>query len=119
MTYRYGLPRPEMFRGLVALSSVLPDLETLEARIPPIGKSSSGGDGTNSERSQSVFISHGVRDELVSVDSARQARTFLERLGFIPDYREDAFGHEISSALLEELRVWLGHVLPPGNLGES
>lgn len=119
MTYRYGLARPEMFRGLVALSSVLPDLETLEARIPPIEKSNSGAGKTNSKRSQRVFISHGVRDELVSVDSARQARTFLERLGFIPDYREDAFGHEISRALLGELRVWLGHVLPPENCGES
>lgn len=115
MAYRCGLLRPEMFRGLVALSSVLPDLETLESRVPPIRTGNANDnctDITNPGRSQRIFISHGVRDELVPVDSARQARTFLERIGFLPDYREDAFGHEISNSLLEELRVWLERVLP-------
>ena len=71
MTYRCGLGRPEVFAGLVALSSVLPDLDVLRERLP-------------SERTQQVFIAHGLHDDLVTVDRAQQARAFLEEAGYHP-----------------------------------
>ena len=83
MTYRCGLGRPEVFAGLVALSSVLPDLDVLRERLP-------------SERTQQVFIAHGLLDDLVTVDQAQQAREFLEEAGYHPAYREYPMAHEIS-----------------------
>ena len=100
MTYRCGLGRPEVFAGLVALSSVLPDLDVLRERLP-------------SERTQQVFIAHGLHDDLVTVDRAQQARAFLEEAGYHPVYREYPMAHEISPDLVEDLVEWLHRVLPP------
>lgn len=100
MTYRCGLGRPDVFAGLVALSSVLPDLDVLRERLPP-------------ERTQQVFIAHGLFDDLVTVDRAQQARAFLEEAGYRPAYREYPMAHEISPDLVADLAGWLHRVLPP------
>ena len=100
MTYRCGLGRPDVFAGLAALSSVLPDLDVLRERLPP-------------ERTQHIFIAHGLRDDIVLLHSAEQARAFLEETGYHPVYREYPMGHEISPDLVADLAEWLHRVLPP------
>ena len=100
MTYRCGLPRPDRFAGLVALSSVMPDEEALTASLPD-------------ERSQPIFIAHGVHDELLPIDRGRQALDFLEREGYSPQYKEYDMGHEISPEVLADLVPWINKVLPP------
>ena len=100
MTYRCGLGRPDVFAGLVALSSVLPDLDVLRERLP-------------SERTQQVFIAHGLHDDLVFLHLAQQAREFLEEAGYHPVYREYPMAHEISPELVADLAEWLHRVLPP------
>ena len=100
MTYRCGLGRPEVFAGLVALSSILPDLDVLRERLPP-------------ERTQQVFIAHGLLDDLVTVDQAQQARAFLEEAGYHPAYHEYPMAHEISPELVADFAEWLHRVLPP------
>ena len=100
MTYRCGLGRPDVFAGLVALSSVLPDLDVLRERLP-------------AERTQQVFIAHGLHDDIVFLHSAEQAKTFLEEAGYRPVYREYPMGHEISPDLVADLAEWLHRVLPP------
>ncbi len=100
MTYRCGLGRPDVFAGLVALSSVLPDLDVLRERLP-------------AERTQHVFIAHGIHDDIVFLHSAEQAKAFLEEAGYHPVYREYPMGHEISPDLVADLAEWLHRVLPP------
>ena len=100
MTYRCGLGRPDVFAGLVALSSVLPDQAVLRERLP-------------SERTQQVFIAHGLHDDLVFLHQAQQAREFLEEAGYHPAYREYPMAHEISPELVADLAAWLHSVLPP------
>ena len=100
MTYRCGLGRPDTFAGLVALSASLPDPEVLKLRLPD-------------QRKQPIFIAHGRADQVVSMDTARVARAFLEGEFYLPDYHEYDMGHEIPPMVLRDLVPWLARVLPP------
>lgn len=102
MTYRMGLAQPETFAGLVALSASLPDPEVLRPRLP-------------AQRSQPVFVAHGKYDQMVSMDSARRTREFLDAEGYPLEYREYDMGHEIPAEVLRDLTPWLERVLPPLN----
>lgn len=100
MTYRYGLPNPEKFKGLVALSAVVPDEDTLGSILPEA-------------RSQPIFVGHGTGDTMVTVDSAKYARDFLEAAGYTPVYREYPMGHEISQQTVSDVSNWIRETLPP------
>ena len=97
MTYRCGLPRPELFAGLVALSARVSDPEGLRARLPKA-------------RSQPVFIAHGTEDALISAEDARESRRFLEAEGYAPEYREYPMGHEITQDVLSDLVPWVTNI---------
>jgi phospholipase/carboxylesterase len=104
MTYRCGLGRPETFAGLVALSASLPDPKELESRLPQ-------------QRSQPIFIAHGLSDPLIALESAHKTRQFLEGMGYHPEYREYPMAHEISQEVLNDLVPWMARVLPPLHVG--
>jgi len=100
MTYRYGLPNPGLFKGLVVLSAVVPDSGTMRDTLPK-------------ERSQPIFVGHGTGDMVVTVQSARDARDFLEAEGYAPEYHEYPMAHEISQQTLTDLAQWIRQTLPP------
>ena len=129
MTYRCGLGRLDMFAGLVALSSSMPDPEELKGRLLhaehggsyPGRPLRSGGPGSPEDesaaqgerRAQPIFIAHGIYDDLLPVDRAREARAFLEGEGYHPQYKEYPMRHEISQEVLDDLVPWMKKVLPP------
>jgi phospholipase/carboxylesterase len=95
MTYRLGLGEPERFAAIVALSTWLPtafldERPHVEASPHP-----------------PLFIQHGTRDELVSVERARQSVQALRPLGMPVTYREYDMGHEINARSLTDLSAWL------------
>jgi predicted esterase len=100
MTYRCGLPRPESFRGLVALSASAPDPEELQPRLPR-------------RRDQSIFAAHGRFDQPGSLERAQATLQFLRSEGYQPDFREYNIGHEIPAVVLRDLSPWVAGVLPP------
>ena len=100
MTYRYGLPNPGKFKGLIALSSVVPEEDIMRRNLP---------DG----RSQPIFVGHGTSDMMVTVQSARDAREFLEGEGYSVVYREYPMGHEISQQTISDVSNWIHKTLPP------
>ena len=100
MTYRCGIPRTETFAGLVVLSASLPDPAVLEDRLPQ-------------DRTQPIFLAHGLSDPLIPAETARNARRFLEDAGYAPECHEYAMAHEISQDVLRDLVPWLASVLPP------
>jgi phospholipase/carboxylesterase len=100
MTYRYGLPRPEMFAGLAVLSGALRDPETLAPYLPPA-------------RRQRIFIAHGTEDPLVPIAWSRDTVAFLEAQGYHPTYREYPMAHEINVAVLEDLIPWIHATVSP------
>ena len=100
MTYRCGLPRPDTFAGIGALSAVVPAEDEIRPKLPP-------------QRDQSIFIAHGTYDQLISVDRSRAAKVFLEGEGYSPQYKEYSMAHEISKEVMDDLVPWLKGVLPP------
>ena len=103
MTYRCGLGKPETFAGLAALSSTMPGAEELNPILP-------------AQRTQPIFIAHGIYDELAPVTVAQEAKAFLEDAGYQPQYKEYPMGHEISQEVLDDLVAWVKRVLPPATL---
>ena len=100
MTYRCGLGRADKFAGLAALSATLPDEDDLAARLP-------------AERTQPIFIAHGLFDQMVSEDTAQSAKSFLENNGYTPEFHTYNMGHEISDEELGDLVPWVAKVLSP------
>jgi phospholipase/carboxylesterase len=100
MTYRCGLIRPDMFAALVALSSTLPDDVEIESNLPM-------------QRTQPIFIGHGQKDPMISLESALSTKGRLESAGYKPYYREYPIGHEIKQEVLDDLVPWIKSILPP------
>lgn len=101
MTYRCGLSRPDLFAGLLVLSSRIPTDDTIGENLPE-------------DRSQPIFVAHGATDAMISVEDARRSKTFLEDEGYSPEYHEYPMGHEINQAVINDAVSWLAGVLPPG-----
>ena len=97
MTYMCGLTRPELFSGIFALSARVPDPEGLRGRLPE-------------NRSQKVFVSHGVADSMIPIDEGRFSKDFLEAEGYEVAYHEYRMGHQINSDVVADLRAWLGEL---------
>lgn len=95
MGYDLALRRPGDFRGLVALSSWLPDL--LASNLPQLA----------AQRGFPVLVIHGTEDPQVEVERARESRRTLERFGVDLTYREFAMGHEIRPEALRAIADWL------------
>ncbi len=100
MTYRMGLARPDKFAALIALSASLPDPEILRPRLP-------------NHRNQPVFVAHGAYDQMVSMDSARRTREFLNEEGYTLSYNEYNMGHEIPVEVLRDMVPWMETAVPP------
>ena len=100
MAYRYGLTRPRGVRGVVALSARIPSDDEWRERL-------------SAGRELPVFVAHGTRDTLISVDEARESVEFLRGRGYSPDYREYDMGHEIGQPVLDDLVSWIHGVLAP------
>jgi phospholipase/carboxylesterase len=100
MAYRTGLPRPERFAGIAALSSVVAGKREIESSMPE-------------SRSQAIFASHGTADTMIPVTDARQGIDFLRSKGYEPEYSEYSMGHEVSLDVLANLTAWIHKVVAP------
>ena len=100
MTYRFGLPRPEKFTGLVILSGRVPSPEGLSERLPE-------------DRDQPIFVAHGTQDTMIGIEDARTSREFLTTNGYSPEYQEYHMAHEINDDVMADLGSWLRNVMPP------
>ena len=101
MAYLLGLPTPELFAGLIILSSRVSEPETVRQQLP-------------ADRGQPIFVAHGTSDSMISVEDAWKSRDFLQAEGYTPEYHEYPMGHEITQEVLNDLVPWLKRVLPPG-----
>lgn len=95
MTYSFALSEPRRFAAAVILSSWLSqELVDVLAR-------------RGSEPYPPILVQHGDRDELVTVNRARESIEILRHLGVPVTYREYDMGHEISPRSLTDLSSWL------------
>jgi phospholipase/carboxylesterase len=94
MSYAAGLgagrPRPAAFVCLSGFIPTVPGLELdLSPPLPPIA------------------IGHGVYDDVISVQFAREARERLEQAGAPLVYRESPLPHAVDPEFLAELVPWI------------
>ncbi len=96
MAYDLALGRPDRFKGLVALSSWLPEAVVQGLRPDP------------ARAALPTLLIHGTRDPMIAIDNARKAKTQLEALGIQVAWGEYEMGHEINPAAARDLLGWLG-----------
>jgi phospholipase/carboxylesterase len=56
---------------------------------------------------KSIFVAHGTKDEMVSVERARESIQLLEQAGAQVTYCEDEVGHKLSANCLRALQSYL------------
>ena len=80
--------------GVLAMSAFIPTVEGWEPEL----------DG---RAGLPVFITHGARDPVISVDFARDARSRLEAAGLDVDYNEHNGGHNIDPGTIPAMQQWM------------
>ena len=95
MSYATGLgPRRPPPAGILAMSGFIPTVEGWDAELETRGD-------------LPVFITHGSRDPVISVDFARDARRRLEAGGLPVDYHEHHGGHHLDPGTLPNMTAWV------------
>jgi len=86
-----GRPSPA---GVLAMSGFIPTVEGWEPDL-------------EHRRELPVFITHGARDPVISVEFARDARARLERTGLAVEYHEHRGGHHLDPRTLPLMTDWV------------
>ena len=63
-------------------------------------------DMVSSSMPQSVFVAHGTKDEIISVDRTRNSITAIRSLGIPVNYVEEEVGHKVGIQGTRGLRDW-------------
>jgi phospholipase/carboxylesterase len=101
MSYALGLgPDRPAPAGILAFSGFIP---TVEGWHPDLA----------SRAATRVFIAHGRRDPVMSIDFANRARELLEDARLPVSHYESDAAHHIDPAHLGAARTWLAEALPP------
>lgn len=94
-----ALTLPRLFAGVVALSGRIP------AEAVPWLATPEETEGLP------VFMAHGVRDMVIGIEDARDARAVLERQRVALTYTEYATDHRITPQIFADMTAWLGQRL--------
>lgn len=95
MSFSVGLTRPDKVKGVIALSGrVLSDIK------PKIAEQ-------NKLKDLKVLVIHGTKDEVLSINYARQSKHLLDSLHIQNTYFELNMGHTITSEVIELLNKWI------------
>lgn len=95
MSYSVALTAPEKIKGIAVMSGrLLDDVKTKVAAKESLKK-------------LNLFIAHGTKDQVINVQSARDAKNYIEGLGLTPHYKEYPEQHTISREMFTDLVNWL------------
>ena len=95
MSYSIGLTRPDLIKGIAMMSGRL--LEEIRSSIIK----------SHEVKQLKIFIAHGIQDNTLSVQYAREAKLYLENLGIQLSYHEYNMGHQITGEEIQDLDEWL------------
>jgi len=98
MAYSVALLDPASFLGIAALSGYIPQESGLPLAVEDL-------------RRFSVFVSHGVYDQIIPVRLARESAELLKKAGARVEYREYPMGHEVSEKTVRDLSAWIKNLL--------
>ena len=98
MTYQIGLPRPEKFAGLFALSSTVKSPVLIRPRLPQ-------------RRDHAIFVAHGTRDMIAPIEAGRESIDILQEWRLDPEYHEyEGMAHEIRQEVIDDFVGWLNRL---------
>jgi phospholipase/carboxylesterase len=100
MTFRVGLPAPDILAGLFCLSGLIDNPDLVKANLP-------------ARRDQPIFIVHGTQDSVIPVSSARKSEALLKEWGYDPEYHEYHMAHQVTPKVIDDLRAWMKKTLQP------
>lgn len=95
MSYSIGLTNPTSVKGILALSGRI-----LEEVKPLVIKN-------DALKQLKVFVAHGVNDNVLPVDRAREAKKYLSEQGVNFTYHEYELGHSINEKVIQDINAWL------------
>ena len=95
MSFSVGLTNPAAIKGIISLSGRL-----LSEIRPVIIKN-------DDVQQLKVFVAHGVQDNTLTVQYAREAKLYLEDLGVQLSYHEYEMGHQVNGAVIKDMNNWL------------
>ena len=98
VTYEFGIMQPNYFSGLLAMSGKLINKEIFNQ-----------DEKINLDKK--IFISHGVYDNVISVNEGREANKILKGIGFKVEYKEYPITHEISLDVISDIKKWIEKIL--------
>jgi phospholipase/carboxylesterase len=93
LAYAFALYHPERVQALAGLAGFMPEGAAALASARPL-------------QGKKAFLAHGIQDELVPVERARQAARTLEQAGAQVTYCEDDVGHKLSAACFRGLQAF-------------
>lgn len=98
-TYITGIKNPELIRGILCFGG----------QIPPMDKSYSllSLDDIKKAKNLRVFIAHGIKDDMLSVEHARESKILLEQNGLDVTYVEFHGGHELNQQAMQKAADWI------------
>jgi phospholipase/carboxylesterase len=99
MSSSVGVTEPEMVKGFALLSGRM--LREIDPRIAAADRL----------KSVSAFIAHGLQDNVLPVDWAKEADAWLERIGVAHETHFYTMAHEIIAEELADFSAWLTKTL--------
>ncbi|HMW39457.1 MAG TPA: dienelactone hydrolase family protein [Saprospiraceae bacterium] len=95
MSYSIALTRPDLVKGIAAMSGRL--LEEVKPQIAAPEKL----------KKLQIFISHGTYDNTLPFQYSKSADSYLQSRGIRPVFKQYPAGHEINAQMLHDLVNWL------------
>jgi phospholipase/carboxylesterase len=95
VAYHTALTHGEALAGVIALSTYIPDAETLAGELQP------------ANRALPVFAAHGRFDGVVSPALGAAARDFLLAQGYAPVWHEYPMEHSLCWEEVQDIGTWL------------
>jgi len=96
-----GLRYEKPLAGILAMSTYLPTVETLEAECHA------------ANRDIPILMTHGQYDPVIPIVHAENTREALIRLGYSVQWQAYPMEHQVCIEEIADLRSWLLEVLPP------
>ena len=97
-----ALRTPLKLAGLMALSTYLPLMNTIEAEVV--------GNPTAGDTSLPVFMGHGTFDPMIQCEGGRESADVLEKLGYTVEWHDYPMAHAVCPQEIVDISNWLQSV---------
>lgn len=99
MALHAGLRYPEPLAGIIALSAYLPTLDSLKTQRAPANNNTP------------IFMSHGIIDSVVAVETGKAAFDGLKELGYQIQWHDYVMEHSVCVEEIEQIAQFINMVL--------